>query len=249
MMERRALLGGLLAAAGLAACGATEPAWEVRFRLKVNALSGGEPRQGVGVFRARYTRYPEGTLNRPSEFRTELWGEAVPVELGGMGHMFAILGSINGIVGPSFDPGREYSLTQLLPAAQRTPDDILSGQAFEALREMPGEMFLPRTLWPIFIRFPDPSQQASARLVIPADQNYRLSNNTPREGESAIDLRIASVAVEITEDAPASSVEQLLPWVSDLPGAHEGRYTGGGPQRPLSERLRYRHFKMEGYAR
>lgn len=249
IQHRRAVLSSLLAVAGLSACGATERSWELRFRLKVNAVSGGGDRHGVGAFRAKYTRYPNGMLNRPSVFRTALWGEAVDIDLGEKGRMFAILGSIGGIDGPNYDPGREYSLTQLLPAAQRTRHDIPSGRAFETVGAIRRDMFLPRTIWPTFIRFPEPTQKSSGRLVIPAEQNYRLSDSTRREAESAIDLRITSVAIELTADEPTLRIEQVLPWVSELPGARPGRHREGGPQHPLSDRFSYRHFKMEGYAR
>jgi hypothetical protein len=238
MMHRRTLLGAGLAAPMLTGCGVGADSWTLRYRLKVRVFADGQSHEGASVFKSIYTRNPEPMLNRPSEFRTRAWGEAIVVGVGARGTLFGLLSSVAGVEGPYFDPGHEQSIVELLPGNQYTPANILSGRVYEMMGRLRGEIDVPPRRWPVLVRFADTSDLSSVRLVEPAGLQYRLSPGTP-----------AQSLIEMTNASVTRRIDRLLPWVGELPGARPGLTILGAPRDPLRERLEYRHFLMKGYTR
>lgn len=251
-MKRRAVLGAGLAAPLLSGCGAGADRWTLRFRLKVSLVADGEIHEGASVFKAIYTHNPKALLgDMQSEFTTRVWGEAVAINLGARGYLFGLLGSVSGVEGPYFDPGREYSLTQLLPLNQQTPENMSSGRVYDILGELREELRVPPQHWPTFVRFTDIADKSTARLVVPEGQRYQFPPTTPHQSLESLggaDARIAGVAIEMTQDDVTHGIEQLLPWVGSVQGAGPG-YIDHRADAALHENLDYRNFKMEGYSR
>jgi len=236
----------------MAGCGVGADTWTLRFRLNVRIFAAGRSWENASVYRAVYTRNPEGVLNRPSEFNTQAWGEALIMDVGTDLPLFGMLGGLSGVEGPSFDPGREYSVTRLLPRNVRTTEDVLSGRIYDIALATRESLVVPPDLWPTFVRFENLADKNSARIVIPSGQRYRTTPATPRQSLESIcgpGARIESVTVTMTDENPSSRIARPLPWVDDLPGVRGGLQIIGGPSDPIGQRFEYRHFVMRGYAR
>jgi hypothetical protein len=129
-------------------------------------------------------------------------GEAVAVDLGTQGVLFALLRPEHGEASVG---GYAWALLPNPPIARAAADAV--EQKITALKSVRGSAELPRDMYPMLVRFQDASDPASVQQVKPEDLAQFFG--------PGVELR--RITVEITDAPVTDRIRQRLPWLSRYP--------------------------------
>jgi hypothetical protein len=131
----------------------------VRYRLTLQAEVDGEPKSGSGVIEVTYSKNNDPISQ--AEFSIDVRGEAVALDLGARGTLFALLRA-----GADNRSGPEYIVLRAFNLPGGTlPSPVISG--LRQVRHLSGKRELPLTALPLLVRFRDPNDQRSVERVDP----------------------------------------------------------------------------------
>lgn len=264
-ISRRYLFGGALLSA-LASCAPPDESspgggsengrvsndtWALTYRIRVSAFAKGQRREGSSILRTIYKATPAASLDQVGRFRTQTWGEAIPIDMGEGDHLFALLGNV-----PSVSSEHHLIVTHpralisTLPRGETTAEAFRSGELYERIAQSRGEHPLHPQLLPLMVHFSKSTDPISAAFVPWPDTDDAGVAGTPvRTLEEAFGrgARVDRATFEIVSEPLTEQIESLLPWVARMPGANGGTISTGGEDVPFGRRLRFFNFKLEGF--
>lgn len=220
----------------LAGCDLLRGAAEVRYRVTVEVVSGGELRSGSSVWSWRLSK-PDVPLATP--YDGEFYGEAVAVDLANGRTLFAILRGADGNRG----------MAELLP--ERWFGDIGRAARGEQMRFSPDRMADLRDIasrtgetvtldcdahpgWcPMLVTFRNNAEPESVEQVDPADLSAAFGP----------DHELKAIKVEIANDDVERGIGELLPWLSNHPEPRLDRTYKGSTDPDLAQRLAHGDFR------
>lgn len=209
------------------------PSETVRYRLTLEAESDGKPVSGSGVIQVKQydTTRSFGPIGGAG---AEVTGEAVALDLGSKGLVFALLhGPVLGLL----EDGRPG------PLLLKTFADVF-GREVDPLkkirilqRERPRRE-MPLKPIPMLVRFRNISEPASVEQIHPDNFAAALGPGTS----------LLRVTIEITDDPVTSAIDARLPWLADLKkgGSLDGSRSAVSANNTLQSSLGYLSFKREG---
>jgi hypothetical protein len=262
-LSRRAMTVASMAAL-LGGCGAPEggsdttteeggrnETWSLTYRITIRTVADGRRREGSSVFRTIYERISNRALIQAGRFRTQTWGEAIAIDMGGGRYLFGLLGDVSGVRSSGrLIVNHPRSVIDILPREESTGEAYASGAVFERVARLRGEHEWPRSAWPVLVNFTNRSDRTTAAFVPWPGENSDVSGNTPVRSLAAAfgrDAMIEGMSIEITDAAVTERIMGLLPWVAQMPGADGNYHVSGGDNQILGERLDYRNFKLAAY--
>lgn len=195
------LASGALAMSGLYVSGT----WRYRMTVEVATPEGLKTGSAVHEVSNAASNvkigFPES--GNPADFR----GEAVVVDLGARGVLFALLQT---------DPEEIFYETFPNPNGRSTVQGITNYN-----RTLSAGMRLPAALTPRLVTFGDITDPMSVRLVDPKDLSATFGSG----------ITLEAITLEITREQPTFGVvTEWLPWLRPLDGGYlDGRFSGGGP--------------------
>jgi hypothetical protein len=186
---------GLLGGFGLTGCGERLPTYRYRLTVEVEAPEG--LRTGSSVIEVRTHEGAAFPGPEAASIRSDIRGEAVAVDLGERGTLFALLRSSDGQTGAG---GYAWAL---LPNRPTGGEDVEARRVnYEALRTVAGRAELPRQLMPMLVRFRDIADPRSVEAVDPGDLASAFGRG----------VQLRRITVEITDDAVTEGIVRRLPW-------------------------------------
>ncbi len=222
MMARRefgrgalGLLGGA-ASAVLTGCGLIETNASYRFRITVEVDTPQGLKRGSGVMEVFAHKYAPTFIEEGSGFTSGLKrGEAIAVDLPG-GPMFALLtasdgmGNLGGAVTGALAPESRHGDWQASMAAVRKLGEWSAHYKAD----------LPRTAWPMMVRFRDLGDPKSVELVDPDAAGVKR------------------ISLETTRDAVTTGIDKRIPWLKEAENFHYSGTAYGDLYRLPSASLR-----------
>ena len=158
-MKWLGIVAALVALAPVA-YGVAYPSLTLRYRLTLEAEVDGKPKTGLGVIEVTYSKQ----LNIRSELSTGYRGEAVMLDLGDRGTLFALLtegsdsqSSAQSIIFRAFD----------FPAGRFPYGPVEEG--LKKIRQLSGKREVPLTSLPLLVRFRDLGDPTTVEQVDPLD--------------------------------------------------------------------------------
>ena len=219
--SRTSLLNGLLCAVVLLLLSACTAA-KIKYRLTLQVDVDGVVHEGSGVIETEWTHYPKWLQAMTSPWRAEVHGEAVVVDLGSSGLLFAVL------TGPArFDDGHPLGVNPTDPEA------ILSnfhstgrqGTTYESLDDLARRrdvIDVPFSDLPELVRFGDIRNPGSMEQVNPDELAVKFGPG----------VKLVRATLAITDAPISSGIETRLTWLNGLK-KHERDFKEGGPLGPL----------------
>jgi hypothetical protein len=207
----RALLGLPIAAALLllAGCGERLPTYRYRMTVEVDTPEG--LRTGSSVIEVRTRKGPGFPGPEAGGILGEVRGEAVAVDLGTRGTLFALLRGARGT-----ETGAGGYAWALLPNPPRDDGGIEAmRENYRALASAQGTAALSPDQYPMLVRFRDLSQPTTVQEVAPGALQEHFGQG----------VRLRRITVEITNDKPTAEIAQLLPWLGTTSGYLDGQFT------------------------
>lgn len=231
-MPRRALLSLPLAAVA-GACSALGAAFKYRlaYRFRVD----GQLREASGVVENRWrdNRTIFGAGPGPA-FICETWGEAVPIDLGGSrGLIFALMVRI-----PD-DPNYHWAMPRRMLEArvpQEQRDQARDGEIYRLMAQVRGELAIPNTDLPTFVRFRDLADARTVERVDPINPSTRDT-----------DASFVGASIEITGAPVTRRINDLLPWLRSTDNFLSGARSGAGGRESFFASLTKPMFEREGF--
>lgn len=166
------------------------------------------------------------------KFRRHVRGEAVVVDLGERGTLFALLngGSENY---PEADPVTPFILEKQF--GPKEDQNWRGAEAVRVLRRASGQADIPQNLLPFMVRFRDLNDPKSVQRVDP--------NNL--EASFGLGVKLVKATIEITGDRVTTGIERHLTW---LPNFYDKRLDGdrtgySGAENKLANSLSSGDFK------
>jgi hypothetical protein len=183
----------------------------IRYRLTLNAEVDGVPKMGSGVIEVSYGKNPQ-ILGASAELKINVHGEAVALDLGSRGTLFALLkagedsrSSAEWIVLRAFDlPGGSF------------PRPVEKG--VNEVRQLSGKVDLPMKSLPLLVRFRDINDPMTIDKVNPLDLQASFGAGVKLTGVS---VEIVSAGVwpfswyGITGERITSEASTKLKWLTD----------------------------------
>ena len=164
-----------------------------RYRLTVEVDTPEGLRQGSSVIRVK----TQDIIGFPGPdaggIRTSVKGEAVVVDLGRRGLLFALLRNANEIAVPSLRPVR----------GDKSRAGETAGDSLRAVKRVAGRADVPEESRPILVRFRDIDDPKSVEIV---DADDLASAFGPG-------VRLRRITAEITNDRMTEKLEDILPWL------------------------------------
>lgn len=249
MINRRYLLTAsavsLLFLAG--GCGRSTPDYRYRLTIEVETPEG--LRSGSGVLSVRTYRAGEYSIPTPGAVSHRLRGQAVMVDLGRRGKLFALLRSEVDVDWPMT---LMFRLTPLLPKAELR--GLSSRERYERqfaamlARRQPIEVprYFPdiadlrnRPGWPLMVRFGDVRDPTTIVRADPDDL-------APSFGEG---VRIKRIIAQLTDDPVTVGIEKTMPWVLDFNKKYPEMksYRGGFEPQGISPDIFREFFFVRSY--
>ncbi len=195
-----------------------------RYRLTVAVDTPEGLRQGSSVIQVKThdgIGFPGPDANRIS---ASVKGEAVVVDLGRRGLLFALLRNATSIAQLSLLPVR----------VDKGGTAKAASNNLRAMKLVAGRADVPVDSQPMLVRFRDVRDPKSVEMV---DADDLASAFGPG-------VRLRRITVEISDDAVTELIEKYLPWLgTSVQGYLDGQPLGGGPQ--LSNILDTTDFKRK----
>jgi hypothetical protein len=133
----------------------------VRYRLTLEADVDGEPKTGSGVIEVTYRKNNDPISS--AAFSIDVRGEAVVLDLGSRGTLFALLkGDSDTRSGPDYIVLRAFNFP-----AGALPSPVTNG--LSQVKRLSGKVDLPLTILPLLVRFRDLDDPKSVEKVDPLD--------------------------------------------------------------------------------
>lgn len=219
-------------------CGLLFGSWEVRYRLNITLERGGREYAGAGVLQTRWTSNGPfaGFGGGVDHYNVATWGDAIIVDMGPFGLVFALLRSPGNLNGQRFNAIRpEYPLQRALREQASAGEDVPSFHTaawFDAIKKMRGAHEIREAHWPALVNFRDINDQTTVELVAP---------------ESGVTIR--RVTIEVTSDSVTRGIRRRLPWLrrlrrSDHPNL--ARVEDGFDREHVATHLDSRAFTLSG---
>lgn len=210
----------------LPGCGEQFPTYRYRLTVEVETPEG--LRTGSSVIEVR-TR-PSGTLH-PGGIVSRVRGEAVAVDLGARGILFALLSSED-------DPDNAAGIAPSALLTER-PDQRGTAEAWgnnlAALRRVAGAAPVPESEYPMLVRFGDVRNSLTVTQVDP--RNLAASFGPG--------VRLARITAQISDDPVTFGLDEYLPWVADIKERRLDPEFVRGLNPTLPQRLAHRDFLQD----
>ena len=204
--RRHALIAATLCAVATTACGANgEQLPTYRYRLTVEVPTPEGTRSGSSVIEVRTRRYGKEALPQMRGDRKEVEGEAVAVDLGKRGTLFALLRTRYSEVWPA------EALYSVLPA-----DSFGDAERLNAVLALKGRHELPKVLrdgtrvvenHPVLVRFGDTNRPESAMVLAETDLAKTFGAG----------VFLSRITVERTDAPVTRTIRTRLPWLASEP--------------------------------
>ena len=203
-----------------------ENVWRYRMTVEIDTPEG--VKSGSVV---REVIYFTGTP-KPSPYapRIQVKGEAIPIDLGKRGVVFAIMS------GGAIPDYGYYIVFKAFPSPKPplTPEGL---QYYNQLKD--GKATIESKFYPTFVAFKDLKNPKSVELVYQIKKHEKAENHWTNPQYFAADnferfsgkgVHIKSVSIEMTQDKVTWGIEKWLPWILENKGGYlDGQLTGGGP--------------------
>jgi hypothetical protein len=214
------------------------PSTTIRYRLTLEAQVDGEAKTGSGVIEVTYSKQSE--LAGQHELVVDFRGEAVMLDLGSRGTLFALLkGDTDSRSGPEWIVLRAFNF----------PDGSLPRPVAEGVNQVQrlyGKRELPLTSLPLLVRFRDLNDPKSVERVDPLDfgKSFGAGAMLVRATLEIVPAGIWPLSwYGITGEPITTGIDERLAWLKRLKGGYlDGAFAGGGPA--LSNILFGGNFKM-----
>jgi hypothetical protein len=191
----------------------------IRYRLTLEAEVDGEPRTGSGVIEVSYSKNNDPISS--AEFSTSVRGEAVVLDLGPRGTLFALLkGDTDSRSGPEYIVLRAFDFP-----GGAFPHPIKSG--LRQVQHLSGKREVPLTSLPLMVRFRDLNNPMTIEKLDPLDLEKSFG---PATKLNRATLEIVSSGIwpfnvlGISGEPITNNIEQRLRWL----GGTKGGYLRGG---------------------
>ena len=179
----------------------------VRYRLTLEAEVDGRVKTGSGVIEVTYSKNNDPISQ--AEFSIDVRGEAVVLDLGSRGTLFALLkGDTDGRSGPEYLVLRAFDLP-----GGALPRPIVSG--LRQVQQLSGERELPLTTLPLLVRFRDLNDPLTVERVDPLDleKSFGPSVKLTRATLEIVPAGIWPFSwLGITGEPLTTGIETRLPW-------------------------------------
>jgi hypothetical protein len=216
--SRTLLLNGLLCAVVLLLLSACTAA-RIKYRLTLQVDVDGVVHEGSGVIEAEWTHYPEWLRGMTSPWRVDVHGEAVVVDLGSRGLLFALL------TGPAaYDHGHPLPINPTDPEAvlryfDYTGRDGLTQESLDGLARRRDITDIPFSGLPMLARFGDIRDPGSMEQVNPDEL----------AGHFGPGARLVRATLAITDAPVSGGIADRLSWLN---GLNQRQFSDGGPLAP-----------------
>jgi hypothetical protein len=200
----------------LSACGSTT----IRYRLTLQVDIDGVAHMGSGVIETEWTYYPKWLQGLTTPWRVEIHGEAVVVDLGSRGLLFALL------TGPAaYDHGHPQRINPTNPQAvlryfNYTGRDGLTQESLDGLARRRDIIDIPISGLPMLVRFGDIRDPGTMVQVNPDDLARYFGP----------DARLVRATLAITDSPVSRGIEDRLSWLN---GLKKRNFSDGGPLSPM----------------
>jgi hypothetical protein len=214
------------------------PSATIRYRLTLEAQLDGERRTGSGVIEVTYSK--QSGLAGQQELFVDFRGEAVILDLGSRGTLFALLkGDTDSRSGPE-----RIVLSAFNFPGGSLPRPVAAG--VKQVRRLSGTRELPLTSLPLLVRFRDSKTPTTVERVDPLDigKSFGGGAKLVRVILEVIPAGIWPLSsFGITGEPIMRGIDKRLAWLTRLKGGYlDGAFAGGGPA--LSNILFGGNFKM-----
>jgi hypothetical protein len=217
--SRTLLLNGLLCAVVLLLLSACTAA-RIKYRLTLQVDVDGVVHEGSGVIETEWEHYPKWLQGMTSPWRVVVHGEAVVVDLGSRGILFALL------TGPArYDHGHPLGVNPTNPQAvlryfDYTGRDGLTQESLDGLARRRDVIDVPFSGLPELVRFGDIRDPGSMEQVNPDALAVKFGPG----------VKLVRATVAITDAPISSGIETRLTWLN---GLKKRRFADGGPLAPM----------------
>lgn len=214
----------ILAACGSSAASGTYPTYRYRLTVEVDTPEG--PRTGSSVIEVTTRISGQYSIPNPGQVIHSVRGEAVAVDLGSRGTLFALLRSERLI---------DWASTVMFVAAPRVPLAVTRGLPnssqvafdirFKAALALAGAQVIPRdyrdrigsrhqpgdppSAWPMMVRFRDLADPKSVDKINPDDLSASFGAG----------VKLRRITAERTDDPVTSGILARLPWLEHTQGS------------------------------
>jgi hypothetical protein len=218
-------LVGLPLVAAMVAYTMIFPSATVRYRLTLEAQVDGVPKTGSGVIEVTYSKQSQSAAQ--PELIISYRGEAVVLDLGARGTLFALLkGDTDDRSGPEWIVLRAFNF----PGGS-LPRPVEDG--LKQVQRLSGKRDLPLTSLPLLVRFRDLDDPKTVEKVDPLDiaQSFGTGAKLVR---ATLEIVPAGTwpfsSYGITGEPITTGVDKRLVWLKPLKGGYlDGAFAGGGP--------------------
>jgi hypothetical protein len=201
VLTRRTALGALLSPFFLAACGLGRGE-SYRYRLTVNVKTPEGLSSGSSVIEVRHKKGPGFPGPEASQLSTETSGEAVAVDLGTRGTLFAVLNS-------PFQHLDAAEIAQSLTVPQaNVTNTTAENNRVPLLRR--GVIELPRERYPLLIHFLDMDDPSTVEEVSPDDLQSTFGPG----------VQLVSITIQATTDPVTYGIKHRFAWWSQYIDRH-----------------------------
>jgi hypothetical protein len=213
----------------------------VRYRLILEAEVDGKLKTGSGVIQVTYSKNNDPISH--AEFSIDIRGEAVVLDLGQRGTLFALLKEgENSRSGPDYIVLRAFNFSG--GALPRPVEKGLSD-----VRKLSGQVELPLTSLPLLVRFRDIKDPLTVEKVDPLDLEKSFGPGVTLT-RATLEIVLAGIWpfswLGITGEPLTDNLEKKLVWLKATKGGYlDGKFAGGGPE--LSNILYGGNFKTGLY--
>jgi len=190
----------------------------VRYRLTLQAEVDGEPKSGSGVIEVTYSKNNDPISQ--AQFSIDVRGEAVILDLGPRGTLFALLkADTDSRSGPEFMVLRAFNFP-----GGALPSPVASG--LQQVRHLSGKRELALTSLPLLVRFRDPNDPKTVERVDPLDLETGFGAGVKLVHA---DLEIVSAGIwpfnriGVTGEPITTGIETRLSW---LPQYYDLKFDG-----------------------
>jgi hypothetical protein len=189
---------------GLASCGERLPTYRYRMTVEVETPEG--LRTGSSVIEVENFKGPGVPGPEAGGIGYRVRGEAVTVDLGARGTLFALLRARD-----DADRAAVVAPAALVPDR---PDKSGTVDAWRnnlrTMKQRTGATELSLSHYPMLVRFRDMQVPNSVEEVNPNDLQSKFGNG----------LKLKRIIVQITDDKPTFAIEHYLPWLNKYRKTH-----------------------------
>lgn len=179
----------------------------VRYQLTLEAEVDGKSKTGSGVIEVTYSKNNDPISQ--AEFSIDVRGEAVVLDLGSRGTLFALLkGDTDSRSGPEYIVLRAFDFP-----GGALPSPVISG--LRQVRRLSGKRELPLTRLPMLVRFRDPNDPMTVEKVDPLylDKSFGSGVRLTRATLEIVPAGIWPLSwIGITGKTITTDIEKRLPW-------------------------------------